>query len=100
MSVSDASATEGDEVEFTVSLSAPTGRSVYVDLKPEVGPGDTATLLVDFVDFKELAVVARHGRRHGSSDPPSFTVGVITVDDDIDEEDETFTVRLSNPSGA
>ena len=95
VSVSDGSATEGDEVEFKVSLSAPTGRSVHVDLKPEVGSGDTAKPLDDFDDRgTELGMVGGTDQK-----PPSFTVRVATVDDDIDESNETFTVRLSNPRG-
>ena len=94
VSVSDASATEGDKIEFKVSLSAPTERSVYVNLKPEVGPGDTATLF-DFDDSEWELGMGGDGRA-----PRPLTVRVITADDDIDEEDETFTVRLSNPRGA
>ncbi len=93
--ISDRSATEGDDVEFKVSLSAPTGRAVYVDLKPEVGSGDTAKPLDDFDDRgAELGMVGGTDQK-----PPSFTVRVATVDDDIDESNETFTVRLSNPRG-
>ena len=94
VSVSDGSATEGDEVEFKVSLSAPTERHVDVKLKPEVGPGDTATLF-DF-DDSEWSL----GWGGGDRAPRPLTVRVITADDDIDEEDETFTVRLLNPIGA
>ena len=95
VSVSDASATEGDEVEFKISLSVPIERPVHVDLKPEVGPGDTATLHGDFDGSG--GSLSMYG---GGTARPSFTVRVATSDDDIDEEDETFTVRLSNPIGA
>ena len=89
VSISDGSATEGDKVEFKISLSAPTGRSVYVDLTYEVGPGDTASLF-DF-DSRQTEL--------GFAGVGPFTVRATTTDDDIDEEDETFTVRLSNPRG-
>ena len=89
MSISDASATEGDKIEFRVSLSAPTERPLWVDYKPEVGPGDTATLF----DFDDSWLRLGFGG-------DSATVRVITTDDDIDEGDETFTVRLLNPFGA
>ena len=95
VSISDGSAIEGEKVEFKISLSAPTGRTVYVTLKPEVGPGDTAELLDDFD--------SRGGQLSlGAADTGagSFTVRVITTDDDIDEQDETFTVRLSSPTNA
>ena len=93
VSISNGSATEGDEVEFKISLSAPTGRTVYLDVQPEVGPGDTATLHGDFNGSR----VTLAGGGGTDQEPPSFTVRVITVDDDIDEKDETFTVRLLNP---
>ena len=93
VNISDGSATEGGEVEFEVSLSAPTARSVSVHMTPEVGIGDTATLHGDF-DDSESGLTFFNER-----EPPSFTVQVITVDDNIDEEDETFTARLSNPTG-
>ena len=95
LSISDGSATEGDKVEFKVSLSAPTGRPVSVDVRPEVGPGDTATLFDDF-DGSGWNFSSAGGT---GSNPPSFTVRVVTTDDDLDETDETFTVRLSNPVG-
>ena len=95
VSISDGSATEGDEVQFKVSLSAPTGRSVYVDLKPEVGTGDTAKPLDDF-DDRGLEFAMAGGT---DQEPISFTARVATVDDDVDEPNETFTVRLSNPRG-
>ena len=61
-----------------------------------MGPGDTATLHGDFNGSK----VTLGGGGGTDQEPPSFTVRVITVDDDIDEEDETFTVRLLNPRNA
>ena len=94
VSVSDGSATEGSKVEFKVSVSGPSERNVYVTFKPEVGPTDTATLLDDF-DGQEWKL----GMACTVS-PCSATVRVVTTDDDIDENDETFTVRLSSPKNA
>ena len=96
VSISDGSATEGGKVEFTISLSAPTGRTVYVDFNPEVGPGDTAT----FSDFERPEATQLGFGGGTESEPPSYTLRVVTADDDIDEEDETFTMRLSNPRNA
>ena len=58
-----------------------------MDLTYEVGPGDTASLF-DF-DSRQTQL--------GFAGVGPFTVRATTADDDIDEEDETFTVRLSNP---
>ena len=88
VSISDGSATEGDKVEFRISLSAPTERSAYLDLTYEVGTGDTASLF----DFDSRQVEIGFGG-------VGFTVRATTADDDIDEDDETFTARLSNPRG-
>ena len=94
VSISDGSATEGEAIEFEVSLSAPSERQVSVTLKPEVGPGDTAKVLDDFDDSEWGLGMAC------TVSPCSVTVRVVTTDDDIDENDETFTVRLSNPGNA
>ena len=96
VSISDGSATEGGKVEFKISLSAPTGRAVSVDFRPEVGPGDTAT----FFDFERPEGTQLGFGGGTESEPPSYTLRITTADDDIDEEDETFTVRLSNPRNA
>ena len=86
VSVSDASATEGDTLEFTLSLSAAVpeemGRgSVYYDLDP--GTADAS----DFTVRKGGFLVFRTGTT-------SVTVRVSTTDDAISEEDETFSIRL------
>ena len=94
ISVSDGSATEGEAIKFKVSLSGPTERQVSIRLKPEVGPGDTAKLLDDF-DGREWSLGFS-----GSTGTASATVPVSTADDDIDEQDETFTLRLLNPTNA
>ncbi len=97
VSISDGSATEGGKVEFKISLSVPTSRPVWVDFRLEVGPGDTATPLFDFKIPEAVRVWFGGG---SGSTPASFKLRVVTADDDIDEEDETFTVRLSNPINA
>ena len=77
---------------FTVTLSeAPTGSDrVTVDYAPSSEPGDTATIVTDYA-------------RSGStltffSGQTEKTINVSTTGDSVDEEDETFTVTLSNPS--
>ena len=96
LSVGDLSADEGDTSistwSFTVTLSTASGKTVTVDYATSVETGDTATAGTDFVvDNGTL----------------TFNPGVVTrqfhviVDGDTTvEDDETFTVTLSNPSNA
>ena len=92
ISVSDASATEGDAVEFTVSLSAASAQTVSVSFVAHVGTGDTATT-DDFVDWPPGSLIIAPGGTSG-------TVRVRTTEDSDDEEDETFTLTLSSPTNA
>ncbi|WP_420633094.1 Calx-beta domain-containing protein [Candidatus Palauibacter sp.] len=89
VSVSDASATEGDAVAFTVSLSATSSRQVTVDYATSDG---TATSGTDFT--------AHSGTLTFATNETSKTVSVATTDDSVDEENETFTLALSSPANA
>ena len=89
LSVSDASAAEGDAVAFTVSLSAASSRQATVDYATS---GGTATSGTDFT--------AESGTLTFAANETSKTVSVATTDDSDDEEDETFTLTLSNPTNA
>ena len=91
LSVSDASATEGDAVEFTVSLSAASGRQVSVAFLPDVRTGDTASS----DDFDDLG-----GHALFAPGFTSLTVRVDTTEDTVEEDDETFTLTLSSPTNA
>ena len=88
VSVTDASATEGDAVEFTVSLSEASGQQVTVDYATS---GGTAESGADYT--------AASGTLAFEAGQTSKTVSVTTTDDSVDEEDETFTLTLSNGSG-
>ena len=89
VSVSDASAAEGDAVAFTVSLSAAADEQVTVEYATS---GGTATSGTDFT--------AESGTLTFAANETSKTVSVATTDDSVDEEDETFTLTLSNPTNA
>ena len=89
VSVSDASATEGDPVEFTVSLSAASSQQVTVDYATS---GGTAASGTDFT--------AASGTLTFVASETSKTVNVATTDDSADEDDETFTLTLSSPTNA
>ena len=92
VSVGDATATEGDPAEFTVTLSAVSGRDVTVDWATSVETGDTATSDTDFTAASGTLTIPA-GNEMG-------TVMVATVEDTTVEDDETFTVTLSNATNA
>ena len=89
LSVSDARAVEGEAIEFTVSLSAASGEAVTVDYATSDGTAESGT------DY-----TAASGTLTFAAGATSETVRVETADDSEDEDDETFTLTLSNPSGA
>ena len=89
VSVSDASATEGSSVSFTVSLSAESGRQVTVDYATSSG---TATSGTDFT--------AASGTLTFAAGTTSQTVSLSTTEDTTDEGNETFTLTLSGPTNA
>ena len=91
VSVGDAQATEGDPVEFTVRLSPASGREVTVDWAASAEPGDSAGA----GDF-----TAANGALTFTAGERSKTVRVATTGDSAAEDDETFTLRLSNATNA
>ena len=106
LSVVDVSAEEGDGLTFTVTLSAVSGRDVTVDweaatLDAEDGTDYTAgsgTLTftpADVAVFDEFGSFVSHTPGEARK---TFTVA--TTEDADEEENETFTVTLSNASNA
>ena len=93
VSVADVSGTEGTALTFTVTLSDESGKTVTVDYATSVETGDTATSGTDFTAKTSTTL---------TFDPvqEEKTFTVQTTDDTDIEEDETFTVTLSNPSNA
>ena len=79
---------EGDAIEFTVTLGAPSGRELTVDWETSVEVGDTAAQ-ADFAAASDTLTYAAGER--------TKTFAVDTVEDTADEDHETFTVTLSNP---
>ena len=93
LSIGDASVDEGDSgsvtLNFTVTLSHTATDTVTVEWATADG---TATAGTDYT--------AGSGRLTFNTGDSSRTVFVTVASDDVDEPDETFTVMLSNPSGA
>ncbi len=92
LGVSDASASEGEAVRFTVRVSGEVpGEALELVARPSSGTGDTATAGADYATAAQTVRLAP-GQR-------SATFAVATVRDDEAEADETFTVTLSPRPG-
>ena len=91
LSVADATATEGSgaTADFVVTLEPAAEEAVTVDYATSDG---TATAGDDYT--------AASGTLTFEAGETSKTVSVAIVDDGVDDGGETFTLTLSNPSGA
>ena len=92
ISIADASAAEGDEMRFEVTLSGPAERVVSFRWAVNVEPGDTAALEQDVVHLDLPGGLSAGATR--------IELGVVTIDDSsapVFEDDETFTVTIRNP---
>ena len=90
ITIGDARVTEGGTAEFTVTLSSAATRAVTVSYATVDG---TATAGADYTTTSGMLTFEVNGDR-------TQRVEVPTLEDDEAEETETFTVRLSAPSGA
>ena len=92
LSVADASGTEGGNITFTATLSAASAKTVTATWTASVASGDTAT-------SGDLTGTLTGTLTFAAGDlTKTFTVA--TAEDTTDENDETFTVTLSNLSNA
>ena len=89
VTVADAAATEGDKVEFVVTLSAVSGRDVEVGYATSVATGDTAVSGTDFTAATGTLIIL------AADSTATGTVEVQTTEDDASESAETFTLTLS-----
>ena len=89
LSIADAEVEEGEQAEFTVTLSAASARTVTVDYATA---DDTATGGADYT--------STFGTLEFAPGEDSKTIQVPTLEDDVDEETETFTLTLTDPDGA
>ena len=92
LSVADASGSEGNDIAFTATLAAASGKRVTATWTASVESGDTAT-------SGELSGALTGTLTFAPGDLTS-TFTVATVEDRADESDETFTVTLSGLSNA
>ena len=89
VSVAPATVTEGDAASFAVALSGKVATPVTVNWSAASGPDDTAGEGTDYTPAG--------GTLTFSPMDTSGTVQVATLDDQIDEAAETFTVTLTGP---
>jgi hypothetical protein len=93
LSITDVTVTEGDTVPtqaaFTVSLSAASGQTVTVQYATADG---TATAAIDYSGAGGILLFA--------PGTVTKTVASDVLPDLLDENDETFTMNLSNPTNA
>ena len=89
LSIEDAPVGEGDPAQFTVTLTPASGKTVTVDYATADG---TAEAPADYT--------SRSGPLSFSPGELSKTIMVPTIRDSIADNNETFTVTLSNPHEA
>ena len=89
LSIEDASAEEGDAVQFTVTLTGNSNQNVTVDFQTGDGTARAGS------DYNQSS-----GTLTFTASDTTRTISVVTIEDTIREEDESFSVTLSNPAGA
>ncbi|UJF25363.1 Ig-like domain-containing protein [Suttonella sp. R2A3] len=89
-SITDASATEGESLTFTVTRNGDTSQAASVNYTTGFASDDTA----DASD-----IVAASGTLNFAADETSKTITIATNQESKIELSETFTVTLSDPSG-
>ena len=88
LNIADAVGTEGGALEFTVSLRKASGRAVSVDWSTSDGTATSADYM------------AANGTVTFAAGDTEQTVSVATIEDTLDEDDESFVVELSDPVNA
>ena len=91
LSIEDASAEEGEAVEFNVTLSPIASQDVTVQYDTSISDGTDTASSDDFTAATSQILTIPAG-------DSTATISIATVEDSTEEDDETFTVTLSNPS--
>ena len=91
LSVSDATASEEDDstIDFVVTLNPASGETVSINYATANG---TATAGDDYT--------AKNGSLTFNAGETSKTIQLFIIDDTVDDDNETLTLTLSDPSGA
>ena len=90
ISIENGSGTEGAGVAFAVKLSNAAVNEITVRYGTSIEQGDTASA-ADFTGVSGATLTIGAGATEGA-------ITIATTEDATDEEDETFTVTLSDPS--
>ena len=91
--VADASASEGDAITFTVTRSGAMDNAVSVKWNTKAATGAGAASTTDYT----AVTAARTLTFAKGAATQTFTVA--TTEDNLDEDDETFLVELTEPAG-
>ncbi len=97
LTIGDASVAEGGTAEFTVTLSAVSGRDVTVQWTTGDDPAEGAAQATADSDYTAVTTARTATIAAGST---TATIEVETTEDVIDEPDETFIVTLASPTNA
>ena len=89
LNIIDATVEEGETAQFTVTLSRTSTQTITVDYATTDGTAQQGS------DYAAASGTVRFAPGEASK-----TIPVPTVEDIVEEQTETFTVTLSNPSGA
>ena len=95
LTITDATATEGDAVAFTVTLSPAAAADVTVGYAAADGTATSDSGHADGADYTAPAADAELTIRAGQT---TGTISIATGDDSNHEGDETFTLTLADPS--
>ena len=95
LTIADARATEGNPVEFTVTLDPASASDVTVEYATTDG---TATANSTDPDGADYTAPTNGATLTISTGQTTGTISIATGNDNVDEDDETFTLTLSNPS--
>ncbi|MCG8622843.1 MAG: autotransporter domain-containing protein [Proteobacteria bacterium] len=86
-----ASVVEGSPASFTLTLSQPSGKNISVDYATEDGTATSASPS-DYTAITDTLIIPL-----GET---TAQVPVLTTDDSLDEDTETFTLRITSPNNA
>ncbi len=92
LAIADVTAAEGATFAFTVTASPVLSEPVGFKYKVTAASGDTAAAGEDFTAVTTATAATIAGGE------ATATITVAVTDDSLDEDDETFTVTLSEPS--
>ena len=95
LSIGDASAAEGGTLSFTVTRTGATSAAATVQWRTADDTATDAKQATAGTDYRGQATAAMLSFKAGEA---SATITVATIEDAIDEPDETFVVTLSSPS--